>query len=153
MNIQDLQSISYLKIPVVICVINNNGYLAIRHTQQGFLENRYYGTHPDWKLGMIDFKKAAKAFKISYLKLDNNQIQDLYLAYHEGINGYRKQNFRKNKITILASKKVAKIAIRYKKQLEKCKAQKSNAVNIFNILAFTICDFGSSLFKLSSIII
>tara|TARA_B110000003_G_scaffold164780_1_gene164736 strand:+ start:20807 stop:22513 length:1707 start_codon:yes stop_codon:yes gene_type:complete len=73
MNIQDLQSISYLKIPVVICVINNNGYLAIRHTQQGFLENRYYGTHPDWKLGMIDFKKAAKAFKISYLKLDNNR--------------------------------------------------------------------------------
>ena len=57
-----------------------------------------------------------------YLKLNNTQIQDLYLAYHEGINGYRKQNFRKNKITILASKKVAKIAMKYKNQLEKCRA-------------------------------
>ena len=28
MNIQDLQSISDMKIPCVICVINNNGYLA-----------------------------------------------------------------------------------------------------------------------------
>ena len=30
MNIQDLQSIKSLNIPVVICVINNNGYLAIK---------------------------------------------------------------------------------------------------------------------------
>ena len=35
MNIQDLQSISDLKIPVLICIINN-GYLAIRHTQEDF---------------------------------------------------------------------------------------------------------------------
>tara|TARA_B100000989_G_scaffold172949_2_gene129668 strand:+ start:15451 stop:17157 length:1707 start_codon:yes stop_codon:yes gene_type:complete len=76
MNIQDLQSISDMKIPCVICVINNNGYLAIRHTQQGFLENRYYGTHPDWKLGIVDFKDAAKAFKLQYFKLDENKQID-----------------------------------------------------------------------------
>ncbi len=78
MNIQDLQSISDMKIPCVICVINNNGYLAIRHTQQGFLENRFYGTHPDWNLGIVDFKYAAKAFKLKYLKLeDNTQINNV----------------------------------------------------------------------------
>ena len=76
MNIQDLQSISDMKIPCVICVINNNGYLAIRRTQQGFLENRYYGTHPDWKLGIVDFKDAAKAFKLQYFKLDENKQID-----------------------------------------------------------------------------
>ena len=36
MNIQDLQSIYDLNIPTAIIVINNNGYLAIRHTQNRF---------------------------------------------------------------------------------------------------------------------
>lgn len=69
MNIQDLQSISDMNIPVVICVINNNGYLAIRHTQGSFLGRRYHGTHPDYNLGVLNFKKAADAFNINYIKL------------------------------------------------------------------------------------
>ena len=76
MNIQDLQSISDLNIPVLICVINNKGYLAIRHTQKGFLEDRFYGTHPDWKLGMVDFKKAAAAFNIEYGVVKKNSEID-----------------------------------------------------------------------------
>ncbi len=71
MNIQDLQTIYDLNIPVVIIVVNNNGYLAIRHTQQSFLANRLYGTHPKWKLGIVNFKNAAKAFKIDYIKLND----------------------------------------------------------------------------------
>ena len=46
MNIQDLQTIAQNKINVVILLINNNGYLAIRHTQKEFLKARYFGTHP-----------------------------------------------------------------------------------------------------------
>ena len=76
MNIQDLQSISDLKIPVLICIINNNGYLAIRHTQGGFLEDRYHGTHPDWNLGIVNFKKAAAAFEIKYEVLKRNNDID-----------------------------------------------------------------------------
>lgn len=74
MNIQDLQIISDFKIPVIICVINNNGYLAIRHTQQGFLENRFFGTHPDWKLGCVNFEKAAQAFGIDYVKICDEEL-------------------------------------------------------------------------------
>lgn len=74
MNIQDLQTIADLKIPVVICVINNNGYLAIRHTQQGFLESRFFGTHPDWKLGCVNFEMAAKAFQINYVKISDEKL-------------------------------------------------------------------------------
>ena len=36
MNIQDLQSIKQDSINAVIFLINNNGYLAIRHTQKSF---------------------------------------------------------------------------------------------------------------------
>jgi acetolactate synthase I/II/III large subunit len=76
MNIQDLCTIAELNIPVVVCIINNNGYLAIRHTQQGFLDDRYYGTHPDWKLGNVNFKKVAFAFNIKYQILDKNSDID-----------------------------------------------------------------------------
>ena len=44
MNVQDLQTISQDKKNVVIILVNNNGYLAIRHTQKEFLGGRYYGT-------------------------------------------------------------------------------------------------------------
>lgn len=75
MNIQDLQTIKQENINVVVCVINNNGYLAIRHTQNEFLDGRLYGTHPDWNLTMPSFEKISHAFEIKYIKL--NQSKDM----------------------------------------------------------------------------
>jgi acetolactate synthase I/II/III large subunit len=72
MNIQDLQTIRQDNINVVICVINNNGYLAIRHTQNQFLEGRLHGTHPDWNLTMPSFEKVADTFNFKYIKLDRS---------------------------------------------------------------------------------
>ena len=76
MNIQDLQTLKQDNINIVIFLINNNGYLAIRHTQKEFLKAKYYGTHPDWKLKMPNFKKVVNSFGIDHLliksKLDFN---------------------------------------------------------------------------------
>ena len=72
MNVQDLQTIVQNKINVSVIVVNNNGYLAIRHTQKEFLEGRYYGTHPKWNLTMPSFKKISKAFGIDYFKVNRN---------------------------------------------------------------------------------
>ena len=73
MNIQDLQTISNEKLNVIILVVNNNGYLAIRHTQKEFLNKRYYGTHPDYNLSLPNFEKVVKGFGIKYIKLNNNK--------------------------------------------------------------------------------
>ncbi|RTL57744.1 MAG: thiamine pyrophosphate-binding protein [Rhodocyclaceae bacterium] len=70
MNIQDLQTIRQDNINAVISVVNNNGYLAIRHTQKEFLGGRYFGTHPEWSLAMPSIEKLAHAFDIPYVKLD-----------------------------------------------------------------------------------
>lgn len=75
MNIQDLQSIIQFRIPVVIILVNNNGYLAIRHTQSGFLESKYYGTHPNWGLDFPNFKKVSKSFGLDYIKFSENKNQ------------------------------------------------------------------------------
>jgi acetolactate synthase-1/2/3 large subunit len=72
MNIQDLQTIIQDKINVCILLINNNGYLAIRHTQKEFLKGRYFGTHPKGNLTFPNYKKIAKAFSIKYLELKKN---------------------------------------------------------------------------------
>ena len=71
MNVQDLQTIYQDKINVLIILVNNNGYLAIRHTQKEFLNSKFYGTHPDWKLTMPSFEKVSKSFGIKYLKIKN----------------------------------------------------------------------------------
>lgn len=72
MNIQDLQNISQIEIPVLIIVVNNEGYLAIRHTQEGFLNKRYFGTHPNWGLTFPNFKKIIKSFNFDYIKIHKN---------------------------------------------------------------------------------
>ena len=77
MNIQDLQTIRSQNIPVIICVINNNGYLAIRNTQNEFLEGKLYGTHPDWSLEMPNIEKLSKGFDIPFYQIDKKiEIQD-----------------------------------------------------------------------------
>ena len=37
MNVQELETISYNKLPIKIFIINNGGYALIKGTQEGFL--------------------------------------------------------------------------------------------------------------------
>lgn len=69
MNCQDLQTIFHEKINVKIIIVNNNGYLAIRHTQKEFLNKRYRGTMPPNDISFPDFKKLSNSFKIKYKKI------------------------------------------------------------------------------------
>ncbi len=76
MNSQDLQTIAQKNINVVILLVNNQGYLAIRHTQREFLSKKYLGTKsPD--ITFPDFKKLAKAYNLKYLRINkNNEIEN-----------------------------------------------------------------------------
>lgn len=87
MNVQDLQTISQNRINVIISVINNNGYAAIRHTQKDFLEGRYYGTHPSWSLKMPSIQMLAEAFEISYKKLDQADHVENFISSLSGSVG------------------------------------------------------------------
>ena len=78
MNIQDLQTIKQLNIPVIISVINNNGQLAIRNTQKTFQNSRYYGTHPQWGLSLPSIENVSKAFDVQYFRLsENSEMNEL----------------------------------------------------------------------------
>lgn len=69
MNLQELQTISYLQIPVKILVINNNMYSVIRKRQVDFFRTRTIGTEPENGVAAPCFEKLAMAFDLKYIKL------------------------------------------------------------------------------------
>jgi acetolactate synthase-1/2/3 large subunit len=72
MNLQELQTIKYNKIPVKILVVNNNVYSVIRTRQQELFRTRTIGTDPDNGVSCPDFGNVAQCFDIPYLKISSS---------------------------------------------------------------------------------
>lgn len=69
MNIQELQTIASMKIPVRFFVFNNRGYASIRNTQRNYFDGRYVGTGPEARLGLPDLVEVAKAFGMEAMRI------------------------------------------------------------------------------------
>ncbi len=66
MNMQELQTLRNLELPVCICLMNNNGYASIRNTQENYFNKRYFGTGPEANQKMPDWSLVAKTFDLHY---------------------------------------------------------------------------------------
>ena len=75
MNLQELQTIITLNLPIKIFLINNNGYHSIRITQNNlFKEHCKVGIGPESNdLSFPDFEKLSKAFGYPYLCAHSNE--------------------------------------------------------------------------------
>ena len=71
MNIQELQIVRSLQIPVKIFVINNNMYAVIRKRQKDLFRKRTIGNDPSDGVPQPDFKKIAECFEFDYRKICN----------------------------------------------------------------------------------
>lgn len=71
MNIQELATIVANKLPIKIFVINNNGYLLIRHTQKTHMGGRFMGESPKTGLLIPDILKIANAYGIWGVRINN----------------------------------------------------------------------------------
>lgn len=71
MNLQELQTISHYKIPVKIFLFNNNGYLAIKNTQNSFFGGRLAAVSEETGVSFPSFEKVADTFGIKYFKMEN----------------------------------------------------------------------------------
>jgi len=69
MNIQELQTIVHNSLPIKLLVLNNNGYLLIRLTQDNFLSGRHIGTDKDTGISFPNLEKVANAYGIKYVQL------------------------------------------------------------------------------------
>ena len=72
-NVQELQLISNIKIPITIFVFNNNGYSSIKSNQTQFLDKRLSGSTPKTGLHLLNIKKIAKAFNLKYKLLSSQK--------------------------------------------------------------------------------
>ena len=61
MNLQELQTIIGARLPIIIYLLNNNGYLSIRMTQAAYFADNKFGTGPENGVTFPDFIKLAKA--------------------------------------------------------------------------------------------
>lgn len=73
MNLQELQSISHLKLPVKVFVINNNCYAVINKRQKDLFRRRTIGTNQDDGVSCPDFEKVADAFNIPYMRIESTE--------------------------------------------------------------------------------
>lgn len=76
MNIQELATIKHNKLPIKLFILNNNGYLLIRHTQKTHMGGRLMGESPKTGLWCPDSLAIAKAYKIKGVRIDSVGILD-----------------------------------------------------------------------------
>lgn len=72
MNLQELQTITFNKIPAKILVVNNNVYAVIRKRQKDLFRTRLVGTDPTNGVSTPNWQKIADSFGLRYVKIQNN---------------------------------------------------------------------------------
>ncbi len=72
MNIQELQTIVTNRLPIKIFVLENEGYLAIKTTQNSFFGGHYTGSDPSSGVECPDLSKIASAYGIPYMSVSEN---------------------------------------------------------------------------------
>ena len=84
MNLQELQTVSHLNLSIKIFLLNNNGYLTIKHTHKALYGSKgdASATGPTSGVSFPDFAKLAPAFDLTYRAIKtsvglDNWIEDV----------------------------------------------------------------------------
>jgi len=75
MNLQELQTMKTHNIPIIILLLNNNGYLTIKHTHNALYQSagNAEATGTDNDISFPKFENIAKCFDIDYLYVDDEK--------------------------------------------------------------------------------
>jgi acetolactate synthase-1/2/3 large subunit len=73
LNMQELATVVYHRLPLKVFVFNNGGYLSIRTTQRAFFDGRLVGEGPNSGVGLPDMTKIAEAYGIRSVVIRNHQ--------------------------------------------------------------------------------
>ena len=73
MNIQELETVRRLNLPVKYFVLNNQGYGSIRASQRNYFNGRFVASSFDSGLSLPDTLKVSAAYGISTLEITNQE--------------------------------------------------------------------------------
>lgn len=69
MNLQELQTIRHHKLPIKIFLLNNNGYLTIRHTQNALFKGSYSASGGDSGVSFPEMNKIAGVYGLKVFEV------------------------------------------------------------------------------------
>ena len=72
MNIQELETVKRLNLPIKFFVLNNGGYVSIRNSQEKHFKSNFNASSEDTGVTLPKFQKIASSYNIKYYKLDNH---------------------------------------------------------------------------------
>ena len=77
MNIQELETIRRLNLPIKIFVLCNNGYAAIYGTQSNLFNSHFVYCNEESGLTFPDYSRVAQAFGLKTMEIHNNDELDV----------------------------------------------------------------------------
>ncbi len=87
MNIHELQTMKHNNLPIKLVVLNNDGYLSIKLTQNAFFNRKYVASEKTSGVTLPCFRKIADAYDIPYFKIGKNEEAELILNEFLNTNG------------------------------------------------------------------
>jgi len=73
MNIQELQTVAHHKLPLKIFVLNNQGYISIRQTQDSFFDGHRVGCDRTSGVSLPEFTRVAAAYGLKTMKIAKHE--------------------------------------------------------------------------------
>lgn len=86
MNLQELQTVQNLNLPIILLLLNNSGYLTIKHTHHALYKTNGNAAATDARNGVTfpNFEKIAYAFDLDYQYVhDEQSFQNLLNKFHD----------------------------------------------------------------------
>ena len=72
-NIQELETLSRLKLPIKLFILNNKGYGSIKVMQQNHFESRYVCCNPESGLTLPDICRVAGAYGLETIRIESQE--------------------------------------------------------------------------------
>lgn len=77
MNIQDLETVTRLKLPIKYFILNNDGYGSIKTMQTNYFEAHFVASDPSSGVTLPDYEKIAGSYGIEYMRINvNSEIEE-----------------------------------------------------------------------------
>ena len=75
MNLQELQTMQGYNLPIKVFILNNDGYVSIKQTQEAYFSDNVSGVGPKNGVTLPNFTKLGRALGISSIKI--TKLSDL----------------------------------------------------------------------------
>jgi acetolactate synthase-1/2/3 large subunit len=87
LNIHELQTIKHYNLPIKLFILNNDGYLSIKISQDTFFNGNYVASEKNSGVSFPNFKKLIKAYNLPYYCIKKNKDIDKVLQNFLQLDG------------------------------------------------------------------